>query len=338
MNKQRAKGAVLVTGDEECQILDAEAAKVMSKRLLEAGEEVSEEEILRAVLALRRVLSQGEEGGRGYAQFGVVGDGHTSRKFRLWREMGGAGVVDTETAGGMRISLESHLLEGTRLVQAKIPSTLDGGWDPHDTPAGGAARTTVRLAVPSGQDAWTRRGFVWKESHYSFGRRWDPSADRAAANYYFQSGALKCRQRFLQGASCTGGDIPVFEGFYPDGTLRAIEYGDSQQGRHRPINLGPAYQEFHPNGSPSLIIFAERGVQRGKTLRFSPNGDKLEHGKEAVACGSITNGEEWALRDETSANSRGLGEALVEAAWFSAARGKVKKRAGHSAGGAVRIP
>lgn len=326
MTKLAGSKTVAARGDEQCQALDAAGSKVMRLRLLEAGEEVSEEEILGAVLALRRaVLSQGEEGGGGYAQFGVVGDGRKSRKFRLWRDMGGAGVVDTETAGGMRISLESHLLEGTRLVQTQIPSTLDGGWDPHDTPAGGAARTTVRMAVPTGQDGWTRRAFVWKESHYSFGRRWDPSADKAAANYYFESGALKCRQRFLQGASCTAGDIPVFEAFYPDGTPRVVEYGDSQQGKHRPVNLGPAYQEFHPDGSPALIVFAEKGTQRGKALSFSLEGDKTELGRAVIACGSITNGEEWVLRDEISPTPKGLGEALIEAA-NSLSRKRAKRR------------
>ncbi len=323
MNKHRAKGAVAVAGDEECQALDAAAAKVMSARLSEAGEEVFAEEIKGAVLALRRaVLSQGEDVGTGYAQFGVVGDGRKSRKFRLWREMGGAGVIDTETASRMRISLKSHLLEGTRLIQTQIPGTLDRGWDPHDTPCGGAAMTTVRMSDLLGA---SREGFVWKESHYSFGSRWDPSADTAAANYYFASGTLKCRQRFLQGVSRALGDIPVFEGFYPDGTPRAIEYGDAQQGRHRPINLGPAYQEFHPNGSPSLIIFAEKGIQRGRALRFNPNGDKVEGGKETIACDSITNAEAWALRDETSENSGGFGEALIEAVRFLSAAEKGEK-------------
>lgn len=308
MVKHQAKRAAADFVREECQILDAVGVQVMSKRLLEAGEVVSEEEIMGAVLSLRRaVTSQG-----GWRDSDYIYSGK-SRKFWLWRDLGGAGIVDTETSGGMKISLESHLLEGTRLIQAKIPGTLDSGWDPHDTPAGGAALTTVRMTGFSGQNAWQRHGFVWKESHYSFGRRWDPSSDTAAVNYYFESGGLKCRQRFTQGESCTVGDVPVFEGFYPDGTLRAVEYGVGRGGRHRPVNLGPAYQEFHPNGSPALIVFAENGVQKGKALRFSPSGDKIEHGKESIGCGFITIGEEWALRDETSENHRGLGEALIEA-------------------------
>lgn len=314
MTKKGAVRSVLSRGDEECKTLDMEAATVMSKRLMEAGDEVSEEEIMGAVLALRRaVLSRGVAGSSGYAQFGVVRQGSNSRKFRIWRDMGGEGVVDTETASGMLVSLESNLVEGTRLIQTKIPNRVDGGWDLHDTPRGGAARTTVRINVLRGQDASPRRGYVWKESHYSFGHRWDPSADTPAVNYYFQNGSLKCRQRFRQGVSRTAGDMPVFEGFYPDGTPRAIEYGNSLQGKHRPINLGPAYQEFHPDGSPSLIVFAEKGVQKGKALRFSPNGEKTELGKEAISCGTITIGEEWVMRDETSANPRGLGEALIEA-------------------------
>jgi len=319
VTNQRGRQTSTATGDDECRMLDEAGAKVMSRRLMEAGEIVPEEEIIRAVLALRRA-AMSQDGGRGvgYSQFGVFVEPGNSRKFRLWRDMGVAGIVDTETGGGMRISLESHLLEGTRLVRTQIPGTLDGGWDPHDTPCGGAAITTVKM---SGLDGKLRGGFVWKESHYSFGRRWDPSADRAAANYYFPNGALKCRQRFHQGASCTGGDIPVFEGFYPDGTPRAVEYGDSQRGRHRPVNLGPAYQEFHPDGSPALIVFAENGVQRGKALRFSPGGEKIEGGKETIDCGSITNGEGWVLRDETPAKPKGLGEALTAAAQSLSGKG-----------------
>lgn len=297
--------------------LEAFAARIMAARLIEVGDAVEEDEITQAMGVLSLAMSK-TRGGRGVAR----GFSWITGRFELRRDQFGAGVMSTYASSGIRVSMEAHLLEENRIIQAKI-RVIGCGWELHDTPSGGAARVQVRPRE-DGQGA-----YIWRESHYSYGRRWDPTPDKAAENFYYEDGGIKCRQRFFQGAAGARGDAPVFEGFFKDGSRRVIEYGDSIRGKHRSKNLGPAYQEFHPGGEVSLVIFAEHGKQLGETKRFLPGGGEAGKPSEngGIPCASITQVDSWSLKSDAE-QVKPFGQAIGEALRTHSAMGKGKVRQG----------
>ena len=264
---------------------DPLAATTMSRRLMEAGEEVPPEEIILATRDLQKAMREAGVGG-GSARLGRSG------RFRIWRDLSGAGVLDADTAsGGIRVSMTIQAVENNVIVQTTIPDG-DGHWELHDTPGGGAARTQIKIG--EGGDG----AYVYRETHYSYGRRWDPTPDQAAENFFHENGKIRCRQRFVQGAARGTDEHPVFEAFRADGTPLITEYGNASHGKHRGISAGYAYQEFHPCGALALALFSNFGTQRGATLFFSPDGKPIadQGTSQPVPCATLTNADAWVAR------------------------------------------
>lgn len=262
-------------------------ARVMSRRLLEAGEETPPEEILIAIGDLQKAMCGAGAGG------GTIRLGRSGR-FRLWRDLSGAGVVYSDTPSGICVSMTIQAVENNVIVQVTI---LDGNRarELHDTPGGGAARTQIKQPE-GGRDG----AYIWRATHYSYGRRWDPTPDQAADNFYYENGKIRCRQRFVQGTARGTDDRPVFEAFRADGSRLISEYGNSTHGKHRNMDAGYAYQEFHPCGSLSLALFSTLGTQRGPTLFFSPDGKPGADGvgpSRSRPCGTLTNADSWVARE-----------------------------------------
>ncbi len=273
-------------GGQEDEILDKEAATVMVVKFAEVGATVEAGEILKAVEALREGMQEQRASGGGLGRCG---------RFALRREFGGAGIVQSTVGEERMISMEVFGADKKRIVQTLRRSEGDG-WELHDTPAGGAARTHLIL---TGDE---KAAYIWREGRYSYGRRWDPTPGVAAETFYYEDGRVRCQQHFIQGAARGANGGPVFEGFRKDGSSVVVEYGDSRWGKHRPVEEGPAYQETHPNGNPAVVVFAIKGRQRGKTLRYGADGSGPHSAPPVsqIQCDTLTNAESWA---ESSRNA-----------------------------------
>lgn len=268
----------------------------MRLRLMEAGEDVSPEEILLAAGDLQKAMHDAGAGG-GTIRFGRSG------RFRLWRDLSGAGVIDVDTGNGARVSMTIQAVENTAIIQTTMPDD-DGYQELHDTPAGGAARTQIKLPRAEGE-----RAYVWRATHYSYGRRWDPTLDQAADNFYHENGKIWCRQRFIQGEAKGSDERPVFEAFRPDGSPLISEHGNSTHGKHRSLDAGYAYQEFHPGGNLAVALFSNLGVQRGPTLFFSPDGKPVTAKPGAgwaIPCSTLTNADSWVAREMAARKTDGV--------------------------------
>lgn len=98
-----------------------------------------------------------------------------------------------------------------------------------------------------------------RETHYSNGVRWSPRVDAAADTAYFPDGRVFWLERQANGRPVSRKGLPSLEAFWPNGNPMVTEYTDGEGLLHRERGGGPAYREWHPDGSLALEIHAERG-------------------------------------------------------------------------------
>jgi len=143
-----------------------------------------------------------------------------------------------------------------RCAPEKIPQDplllSDEDWLENDPPdehlAGG-----ITLEFHEGKACLT------KAIHYSGGVQWSPSPSCAAETAYFADGRVFWQMRQVNGRATSRGGLPSFEAFWPDGRQLVTEYTNEHGELHRNPQHGPAYQEWHPDGTLALEIYAESG-------------------------------------------------------------------------------
>lgn len=125
-----------------------------------------------------------------------------------------------------------------------------GRWVPQDLPNGAAAKT-VFTRTPKGAS------YVARETHHTRGLVWDPSLHQPADVAHYPGGQIRWVGRHVGGAR-RGRGRPRFESFWPNGQTQTIEYGEGgDNSPHR--RVGPAYQEFYPDGRIALSVVSHSG-------------------------------------------------------------------------------
>lgn len=172
----------------------------------------------------------------------------------------GMGELVAEVGGNWRIHLfREGVTGGAVTAYAKEPGmTASAEWVAQDLPCGEAAETLVRTAKnPQGGDG--EFAYVHRETHMTSGLVWDPSPWIPAESAYYPDGTPYWHQRCRNGEpKDRGGELPVFENFWPNGRVRILEFGSREAGRSRETSKGPAYSEYYQNGQAAAEIFAER--------------------------------------------------------------------------------
>lgn len=191
----------------------------------------------------------------------------------------------------LRVVIHWNKLEHSSrvLTFARFSPSKEGEWLLQDHPSGSPAQTVVvkysaAFWNPIVQDhnsilpcsAWSTLpdGFIVKASHYSHGLLWDPSGTSPAETCLYPDGSTYWRRRYRAGLCRDNASSPCFEAFWGTGTPMVVEYGHEGVGKHRPANQGPAYQEFHVNGQPALVMYAEHGKAKSCAW-FNSDGTPL---------------------------------------------------------------
>jgi hypothetical protein len=176
-----------------------------------------------------------------------------------------------------------HLNESERFVRvlnfASFSTSDQGTWLRQNTPSGLPAEVSV-LEKPPISPAETNPQFMIKESFYSHGQLWDPSEHVPAETCYYPNGQAYWHRRYRGGTCRAIADRPCLEVFWPSGSPQIVEYGREGVGKHRPLHLGPAYQEFYTSGKPALVMFAEDGEMKSCQW-FDNKGRPVEAGVSA---------------------------------------------------------
>jgi hypothetical protein len=146
----------------------------------------------------------------------------------------------------------------------------DEDWILHDPPCGGCSR--VRIDFHDGEVALTRR------THFCNGEEWSPRVGDEADAGFLSDGRLAWRAWKANGVELSRGGMPRFESYWPNGKKMSVEYGNGRGEFHRNPDEGPAYQEWHPDGSCALEIYALGGRVVG--------GDTAHSGVRVGAPGS----------------------------------------------------
>lgn len=173
----------------------------------------------------------------------------------------------TEEKGvGWKIQAALPLEGAMARVSVFLASPTTGGmFLLQDPPNGRASLVTIGQtrpdsypagSPPPASAAFASKAYIWSECHHSYGQMWDPSLSVPAEAWYYDSGIVHCAARYQRGKlGSPSPSIPCFMSFWANGSPQVVEFGSQGQGRHRPLEEGPAYVEFFPNGVPALEIF-----------------------------------------------------------------------------------
>lgn len=176
--------------------------------------------------------------------------------------------------GCWRVSIFFHTDMTCGWVCTSVKGDL-GTWVKQDLPSGVAAEVFFATDWGGKDGRGVDEPFLGKETHYTQGLLWDPDRNTAAETCYYEDGGIRWIRRSRGGKFASRDGKPCLESFGRDGNPELAEYGSEGVGRHRPVEEGPAYIEFHPNGQAAVEIFVERGKVK-KSNWFDLSGNKIE--------------------------------------------------------------
>lgn len=128
---------------------------------------------------------------------------------------------------------------------------FDEDWLLHDPPSGAPGRVQVEGLG----DAIA----VTRATHFCNDTEWSPKVEEPADTGFFSDGAVAWRSWMVGGYEVSRRGLPRFESFWPNGRRMLVEYGCGAGRLHRDPQDGPAYEEWHPDGSIALQIHALEG-------------------------------------------------------------------------------
>jgi len=211
-------------GDHTCVVIPSEGA----------------ETVLRARYRVS-TYNQGQTRLRGLGPGDLItANVHIGKGWKVFMSINESGGVTVETS---RRNPETK-------NQEALPIS-DDDWILHDPPQGGCSRVSIDLH--DGEVALTRR------THFCNGEEWSPRVTEEADAGLLSDGRLTWRAWKANGVELSRSGMPRFESYWPNGKKMSVEYGNSRGELHRNPDEGPAYQEWHPDGSIALEIYALGG-------------------------------------------------------------------------------
>lgn len=144
---------------------------------------------------------------------------------------------------------------GARVIAMRRMADWGDRFVAHDTPDGSAAVTEITEVE---DEKGGCRVYVSRQSHHSFGRKWNPTVRTPADTTYHPDGKPWMVRHYRNGFVAQPDESsPCAQSWWPDGSPQMVEYGDERRGRHRKAGQGPAFAEFFPNGVAALEVYAE---------------------------------------------------------------------------------
>lgn len=159
------------------------------------------------------------------------------------------------------------------IIQVFVSS--DGGWVLQDLPSGSPAETITSPSVNFGDGGEVENTYVLSERNFFQGKLWNRLRESPADLAYYDHGGLRWTMKYTNGEPQTSRSSPWCKFFWPSGSVMMEEYGSAKTGRHRPVQAGPAYQEYYPDGNIALSIFSENGQIVGTGKWFDERGNQV---------------------------------------------------------------
>lgn len=198
---------------------------------------------------------------------------------------GGEGKEDlvANVGGEWKVSLVYHgMEEGGEVGVFAREDRGDGRgevWVAQNLPDGSAAR--ILVDAQSSTEGKVEAAYVCRSSHMFGGLLWDWSMSQPAEVAYYPDGNIHWRHRYQDGHAKARAGLPVFENWWKNGELSIVEFGNDLLGKSRPVEEGPSYSEFYPDGHPAVEICAERrwSESQGRSI-LQPNWKALYYDEE----------------------------------------------------------